>query len=326
MNQQTPYFTTDSGTRVYGRNRPGYSAWQKFDGEVATLLTPQQRDATTVVQNAATVGKWVILGPIIGFIVCLVLVNLLPLPEFILWVVLLGGIFGLPYYGWRKARSDHDEAQANRSFNTRNHDEAAHDYERITTAARNGEIDTKLPGNVRSWGLGAITEERVGAVLEALGPDYEVAHDLTIRQQGRQVANIDHLASTLDGLVMVDAKSWSGTVTVDQSTGEVTSANGYGDEYRRKAIHSLRREAQSLGLPLRGVVIAVDKGKVTGIYNGQKTAGVARILDDFAFDTYIVEIDMLAELMALLSEGRSGLVSLPQAEQEAQLRGSEIEF
>lgn len=324
--QQTPYYSTDSGTQVYGRNRPGYSAWRKFDSEVAEVVRPQQRSVSTVTDSAVTVGKWVILGPIIGFVACLILVNILPVPRALLWVVLLGGIFGLPYYGWRKAKADRVDSKVNAAFNTRSHDEATQAYEALTIRARSGDIDSRLPAKVRSWGLGALSEEKVGGVLERLGPGYEVAHDLTIRQQGREVANIDHLVATADGLVMVDAKSWSGVVTVDQATGEVASANGIGDEYRRKAIHSLRREAQSLGLPLRAVVIAVDKGKVIGTLNGNETAGVARILDDHAFDTYIVEVDMLAELMGLLSQGNTGMVRLPEAERWARQRGSEIEF
>ena len=62
------------------------------------------------------------------------------------------------------------------------------------------------------WERGQVGEQTVGAALERLRElGYDVLHD--VRWPGRRRANIDHVAIGPAGILVVDAKNWSGAVT-----------------------------------------------------------------------------------------------------------------
>lgn len=64
------------------------------------------------------------------------------------------------------------------------------------------------------WASGEQGEALVGSQLESLRTQgWEVLHD--VRWPGRPRANIDHVAVGPPGVLVVDAKHWSGRVTVD---------------------------------------------------------------------------------------------------------------
>lgn len=78
-------------------------------------------------------------------------------------------------------------------------------------AARLREELARAEAAERSWSAGAEGERRVAAALEAL-VGWQVVHDA--RWPGRPRANIDHIAVGPAGIVVVDAKNWSGSVGV----------------------------------------------------------------------------------------------------------------
>lgn len=65
----------------------------------------------------------------------------------------------------------------------------------------------------RNWAVGAEGERMIAQSLEALGRyGWTFLHDL--RWPGRERANLDHVAIGPGGIVVIDAKNWSGEVTV----------------------------------------------------------------------------------------------------------------
>ena len=323
---EIPYYQNELGTRIYGSNRPGHSAWQMFDHKVAEALQPAKMDTVSYRQLALDAAKYLAMGFIGAPFVFIVLYHWIDVPGWIAWPLFFLMLLGIPAYGINHIRQQLSTSSSRSAINDYQHADSTQRYEQIVSSARNGQIDKSLPSGISSWARGAMTEEKIGSLLESLGDAYEVSHDISILQDGTEVANIDHLVSTANGLVMVDSKSWSGTVTVDQATGELTSHDGWNDEYRRKAIHSLRREAQSLKLPLRAVIVVVDNGKVVGTHNGERVEAIARILGDDMFDTYIVEAELLTELMNMLSQDGTAFMTLPQYADMALSRGAEVRF
>ena len=86
-------------------------------------------------------------------------------------------------------------------------DEAAHG------AAVDAEVLRRTQAAQRNWSAGAEGERLVAASLAHLERyGWVTLHDL--RWPGRQRANIDHIAVGPGGIVVVDAKNWSGSVTV----------------------------------------------------------------------------------------------------------------
>ena len=63
------------------------------------------------------------------------------------------------------------------------------------------------------WAKGADGERRVAAELAALGPDFLAVHDRLLHP-GRSRVNLDHIVVTSAGVFVLDAKNWSGDVTV----------------------------------------------------------------------------------------------------------------
>lgn len=73
------------------------------------------------------------------------------------------------------------------------------------------------------WEAGAEGERAVGAALDGLfATGWRVVHD--VHWPGRPKANLDHVAVGPGGIVIVDAKNWSGSITVNQG---VVRQNGY---------------------------------------------------------------------------------------------------
>lgn len=61
---------------------------------------------------------------------------------------------------------------------------------------------------------GAVAEEKIGELLEDLGPDFLVIHDVTSR-----FGNIDHVVLGKDcGLILIETKAHGGTVTFEENT------------------------------------------------------------------------------------------------------------
>lgn len=78
----------------------------------------------------------------------------------------------------------------------------------------------------RSWAAGAAGEAKVGAVLEALQPyGWSVLHDM--HWPGRPKANLDHVLLGPGGVIVVDAKNWSGDVELRNGA---LRQNGYSRE------------------------------------------------------------------------------------------------
>lgn len=64
------------------------------------------------------------------------------------------------------------------------------------------------PQSTRAWEQGAVGEEKLGRVLDALaGPELQVLHD---RRMPGTRGNIDHLAITSAGVFVIDAKRYTG--------------------------------------------------------------------------------------------------------------------
>jgi hypothetical protein len=87
-------------------------------------------------------------------------------------------------------------------------------------AAREAELEARLARarqTRQSWEAGAAGERAVAAALEQLAPQgWRVVHD--VHWPGRPQANLDHVAVGPGGFVVVDAKNWSGKVTVVDGT------------------------------------------------------------------------------------------------------------
>nr|WP_255479599.1 NERD domain-containing protein [Quadrisphaera sp. RL12-1S] len=66
---------------------------------------------------------------------------------------------------------------------------------------------------MHQWTAGAEGEQRTAAALEVLEADgWQLLHD--VHWPGRPKANLDHVAVGPGGVVVVDAKRWSGDITV----------------------------------------------------------------------------------------------------------------
>lgn len=89
-------------------------------------------------------------------------------------------------------------------------------------ARRQREKAERLMRRAEAWEKGAEGERAVGAALADLGPDWVVLHD--VRWPGRRYANIDHIAIGPGGIFVIDAKNWSGAITVRD---DVLRQNGY---------------------------------------------------------------------------------------------------
>ena len=98
--------------------------------------------------------------------------------------------------------------------------------ERDADAAARSAVEAELERarrQQRAWAVGAEGERLVAATLETLAPyGWTALHDL--HWPGRPLANIDHIAIGPGGVVVIDAKNWSGHVAVESGT---LRQNGY---------------------------------------------------------------------------------------------------
>lgn len=84
----------------------------------------------------------------------------------------------------------------------------------------------RLQRQQRNWSQGAEGERQVASALEPLAQfGWLAAHD--VHWPGRPQANIDHIAVGPGGVVVIDAKNWTGAVTLANST---LRQNGYSRE------------------------------------------------------------------------------------------------
>lgn len=94
-------------------------------------------------------------------------------------------------------------------------------------AAKEAELEAKLSRarqTRESWEAGAAGERAVAAALAELeAAGWRVLHD--VHWPGRPRANLDHVVVGPGGVVVVDAKNWSGTVKISNG---VLRQNGYG--------------------------------------------------------------------------------------------------
>lgn len=75
----------------------------------------------------------------------------------------------------------------------------------------------------RAWAQGAEGERQVADALAPLAQfGWTALHD--VRWPGRRLANIDHIAIGPGGVVIIDAKNWTGNVTIKDGT---LRQNGY---------------------------------------------------------------------------------------------------
>lgn len=102
----------------------------------------------------------------------------------------------------------------------------------------------RIDQQAEMWSRGHVGEQTVGAQLELLRPHgYEVLHD--VRWPGRRRANIDHVAIGPAGILVVDAKNWSGSVTVRDG---VVRQNGY---RRTRQVEGVRQAAHDVAAQLQ---------------------------------------------------------------------------
>lgn len=94
-----------------------------------------------------------------------------------------------------------------------------------------------------AWSAGAVGEERVADALmglEQLG--WVIMHD--VAWPGRPRANLDHVLIGPGGVLIVDTKNWSGTVTVDPTRG--LRCNGYRNAMEIAALDAARQAVAPL--------------------------------------------------------------------------------
>lgn len=105
-----------------------------------------------------------------------------------------------------------------------------------------------------AWVAGAEGERRVGAALSGLPNEWHVLHDLLLRP-GRSQVNLDHVVVGPAGVFLVDAKNWSGQVSVYDGT--LWQHNG-GHHSQRSALEQAARAAgemeNALGVPVIPVI------------------------------------------------------------------------
>lgn len=127
---------------------------------------------------------------------------------------------------------------------------------------------TDEPQSTRAWERGAIGEEKVARVLDALsGPELHVLHD---RRMPGSRANIDHLAVSSAGVFVIDAKRYTGRPQLRAEGGLLrprTEKLMVGGRDRTKLVTGVLKqldvvraalESAGLSLPVQGALCFVD--------------------------------------------------------------------
>ena len=105
----------------------------------------------------------------------------------------------------------------------------------------------------QAWSAGADGEEQVAQALAGLEPlGWVVMHD--VAWPGRPRANLDHVLVGPGGVLVVDTKNWSGTVTADTDRG--LRSNGYRKAKEVQAVEAARQALLPLVLALSADVVA----------------------------------------------------------------------
>src|SRR3954451_21590768 len=82
-------------------------------------------------------------------------------------------------------------------------------------AQQEAELERQLRGvrqRRQAWEAGVAGEERIAALLAQLPPGWRVLHDR--RKAPRSPANIDHIAIGPTGVHVLDAKNWTGALSI----------------------------------------------------------------------------------------------------------------
>lgn len=104
-----------------------------------------------------------------------------------------------------------------------------------------------------AWSAGALGEEQVADVLDGLAPlGWVVLHD--VAWPGRARANLDHVLIGPGGVLVIDTKNWSGTVTVDATGG--LRCNGYRKTKEVEAVQAARQSVLAITSTLTPDVVA----------------------------------------------------------------------
>lgn len=128
----------------------------------------------------------------------------------------------------------------------------------------------RIDRQAEMWSRGRAGEQTVGAQLDLLRQHgYEVLHD--VRWPGRRRANIDHVAIGPAGILVVDAKNWSGSVAVRDG---VVRQNGY---RRTRQVEGVRQAARDVAAQLQ-LPWALHVIPVIGLA-GDDAGGVHRLHD-----------------------------------------------
>ena len=126
----------------------------------------------------------------------------------------------------------------------------------------------RIERTAEMWDRGHVGEQTVGAELEKLRPHgFDVLHD--VRWPGRRRANIDHVAIGPPGILVVDAKNWSGNVTLHDGS---LRRNGYRRDDALEGARQAGRDVSALlQLPWALHVIPVIglAGTANGIHRCQ---------------------------------------------------------
>nr|WP_246315253.1 nuclease-related domain-containing protein [Kineococcus aurantiacus] len=176
-----------------------------------------------------------------------------------------------------------------------------------------------------AWTAGAEGERLVAQALAALEPHgWRLLHD--VRWPGRAKANLDHVAIGPGGVVVVDAKNWSGPVTVRDGVLR------QGSHRRDEALDGVARAAADMAALLpprhrsatRGVLcLAAQRGRPAPTAAGVVVVGredLARHLRSLPRTLSAAAVD---ELTAALRDQLDGATSpaLPEPAQDAPDRG-----
>lgn len=168
-------------------------------------------------------------------------------------------------------------------------------------ARRQREQAARLTRSAELWERGAQGEHLVAAALATLGPKWAVMHDM--RWPGRRFANIDHVAVGPGGIFVIDAKNWSGKITV---TGGVLRQNGY---RREKEVASCADAAIAVGevIPdhiahVSGVLCFVGDVSVEGLCRDVHLTTTTTLPDFLTSQPVVLSA---AEIQSVLAQLRS---------------------